>query len=444
MQRRRRAAQARRAPRRWRLAAAATLSLPALWPLLRPGFFVSDDGLFHLYRLAALDEALRAGVLFPRWFPDFAFGYGFPVLNFYSPLGYYLAEAFQLVVGDAVVALKLAFAAALLLSGLAMYLFAREPLGRWGAALAALAYVYAPYHLADVYRRGALAESLAFVFFPLVLWSCRRLAVRRRWTDAAAAVAGRRRADPDPQSFGDAAGAAGSRLPAVLLLGERGAGAGTGVREGGKRRCGRPGPGCCPAGGWTVGLLRAAGAVRGAVRPSVVRLITAPATSSTWRRWTASSRPGPSYRYFPDQGVAAERPLGLAQAVLVAATLPVLALRIRRRQPWRGLAFWWAALLVSLGMTLALSLPVWQVLQPALSMIQYPWRFMGLVDLSAAVLDRVAAGSRRRGTPGRRLCPPGAEVLDALVAFGAVSVALMGNALPNLPTPVAAAHRRAM
>ena len=49
----------------------------------------TPDGLFHLQRVRALAEALRVGVLYPRWFPDFAFGYGYPVLNFYAPAFYY-------------------------------------------------------------------------------------------------------------------------------------------------------------------------------------------------------------------------------------------------------------------------------------------------------------------------------------------------------------------
>ena len=65
---------------------ALLLTLPALLPLLRAGFFASDDGLFHVYRMAALAEAWQQGVLWPRIFPDFGFGYGQAVLNFYAPL----------------------------------------------------------------------------------------------------------------------------------------------------------------------------------------------------------------------------------------------------------------------------------------------------------------------------------------------------------------------
>ena len=68
----------------WMLACLiVALSSPAALALLiNQGFFVSDDGLFHLYRLVALDDAIRHGVFYPRIFPTFAFGYGQAVFSY--------------------------------------------------------------------------------------------------------------------------------------------------------------------------------------------------------------------------------------------------------------------------------------------------------------------------------------------------------------------------
>ena len=151
------------------------LTLPALFPLARSGFFESHDGLFHAYRLGALDRAVRAGILYPRWFPEFAFGYGHPVLNFYGPLSYYWGLPFTLLGANAVLGLKFVFATGLVASGLAMYLFARSYMGPAPALVAGVFYAYVPYHLLDVYLRGALAEFLSFVWFPLVLWAFHEL-----------------------------------------------------------------------------------------------------------------------------------------------------------------------------------------------------------------------------------------------------------------------------
>ena len=59
------------------------LALTNAWPAR------THDGLIHMHRIRALADALRTGVLYPRWFPDFTFDYGFPVLNYYPPLFYY-------------------------------------------------------------------------------------------------------------------------------------------------------------------------------------------------------------------------------------------------------------------------------------------------------------------------------------------------------------------
>ena len=57
-------------------------------PLLQASPLCTDDGALHVYRTVALDRALHDGLLYPRWFPDLAFGYGFPFFNYREPLGY--------------------------------------------------------------------------------------------------------------------------------------------------------------------------------------------------------------------------------------------------------------------------------------------------------------------------------------------------------------------
>ena len=51
----------------------------------------SFDGLLHLYRLVELDHLIAEGVWFPRWAPDFVYGFGYPIFNYYAPLSYYLS-----------------------------------------------------------------------------------------------------------------------------------------------------------------------------------------------------------------------------------------------------------------------------------------------------------------------------------------------------------------
>jgi len=147
------------------------LSLPVIGPLLQPGYYWGGHDARHsVYFLHQFDKVFRDGVLYPRWIPDMAFGYGYPFFNVYGPLASYTGEVFLQLGFDMVTAVKIVFGLSAILSGLTMYLFVRRLLGRPAGLIAALVYVYIPYHLFDLYVRADLAESVAFVFVPLVLW----------------------------------------------------------------------------------------------------------------------------------------------------------------------------------------------------------------------------------------------------------------------------------
>src|SRR5512133_1521611 len=118
------------------------LALPALWPLLGAGFFVSDDGRFHVYRIAALAQAWSQGVLHPRLFPEFGFGYGQAVLNFYAPLAYWPGALLALLGAGPATAAELSIALGFLLAALAAYGYGRYVWGPAGGLLAAIAYTY--------------------------------------------------------------------------------------------------------------------------------------------------------------------------------------------------------------------------------------------------------------------------------------------------------------
>jgi hypothetical protein len=158
------------------------LSLPVVGPLLQPGYFWgAHDARHSVYFLHQFDRVFRDGVWYPRWIPDMAFGYGYPFFNVYGPFSSYTGEAFHLAGLDLVTSVKIVFGLSAVLSGLAMYFFVRRLLGRPAGLIAALIYVYIPYHLFDLYVRADLAESVAFVFVPLVLWGFYELIVQPRF-----------------------------------------------------------------------------------------------------------------------------------------------------------------------------------------------------------------------------------------------------------------------
>ncbi len=155
--------------------------LPLLYPLLRPTLPVTHDGHHHIFRLYALDRTLRGGTLWPRWLPGMAFGYGFPVFNFYAPLVYYIGEWFHVFGLGFLNTFRLLIALGFVLPAWAFYAFGRTQFSRLGAFIGAIVYTYATYHIGDGYVRAALPEHWAFLYPPLILLAMQQIGRRKSW-----------------------------------------------------------------------------------------------------------------------------------------------------------------------------------------------------------------------------------------------------------------------
>ncbi|MEM7125277.1 MAG: hypothetical protein AAF702_03050 [Chloroflexota bacterium] len=129
----------------------------------------TPDGLFHIHRVRSLSEAVNSGVWYPRWFPDFSFGYGYPVLNFYAPAFYYPSAIFHSLGVALIPSISLGLSVWFGLSGLTSYILLRNWCTPWVSALGALFYLAFPYHLYDLVVRGALPEFAAFVWPPMII-----------------------------------------------------------------------------------------------------------------------------------------------------------------------------------------------------------------------------------------------------------------------------------
>jgi hypothetical protein len=147
-------------------------------PLLQNAWLCSDDGALHVYRTVALDRALSEGLLYPRWFPDLAYGYGFPFFNYREPLGYYLVEFVHLLGASFPLALNLVLAGSLIAGGLTMNLWVSDIFDRPAGFVAAIVTMAAPYTVIDSLVRSNLPEAIALALMPLILWAFRRLLLR--------------------------------------------------------------------------------------------------------------------------------------------------------------------------------------------------------------------------------------------------------------------------
>ncbi|MCH7952013.1 hypothetical protein IH980_04735 [Patescibacteria group bacterium] len=159
------------------------LSVPALRALSIPEFYTSHDGSTHTARIANYYLALKEGQIPPRLAPNLFGGLGYPIFIFIYPLPYLLGAAFHGIGFSFTQAFELVIGASFVLSAITMFLFAKEIFGALPGFVAAIFYSWAPYRFSQLYVRGAIAESFAYIFIPLVLLALWKLSKKAeaRW-----------------------------------------------------------------------------------------------------------------------------------------------------------------------------------------------------------------------------------------------------------------------
>ena len=357
----------------------------------------SFDGLLHLYRLIELDHLISEGVLFPRWAPDFVYGFGYPIFNFYAPLSYYLSVPLHWAGLSFASTATVFFVGCTFAAAVAMCALARSLLGNnWHAGIAAaIAYVYAPTHLYDNLYRSAWATVLAYALAPCIFWALVRWyqSGRRRYLTVFAA--------------GIAALMLSHNVTALLVLPVTGLATlafypliethdGTVSAHSRRRRI---------LLAWLAILLGLALSaffwVPALLETQFVQTwrLTIPPdfdfhthflSPAEWLAWPAPARSDGS---IPDL----VNTVGPIHALLAAAgLLGILRLARRDRRLLMPLVFFGAVLAAALLMTLPLSAPIWEGIG-LLGSLQFPHRFLELAAPAMAVL----AGASIAALPGR-------------------------------------------
>ncbi len=366
------------------LALVTLLILPGLQPVLRAEPTCSYGGDFHIWRGVQLDHLLRQGVLYPRWAPDMAQGFGYPLFEFVTPLSTYWLVGLKGLGLSWGAALNGTLALGLLLSALCVYLLVREWWGGSAGLVAAVAYAWVPYHAYDLFNRSGLSETSAWFLPPLIMWGMAR---------------------SDRRAFGLVVTALGAAalvlthnafaliftpflLAYALLLG----------RLQGRRALGLG----------ALGLGLGVGLSTFFWLPALAELdyVHSQRLTDAWVFQYANNF------LSLDQLLAVPRltdptlvndwpPKALGLALALAASLPLLGWRrLARSDRWR-VAFFAASLLLFGAMTLPFTRPLWDHV-PLLPYVQFPWRFLGAAGLCAAILagGGVAAVEARAGRPG--------------------------------------------
>ncbi len=138
--------------------------------MLIPGLPMFHDSNPHVSRAIAYHSAIEDGQFPPMWAREVLGGIGSPVLMLNYQLPYALGELWHRLGLSYFDSYKLTLGLSFVVAGALMYLALRSKIGWAGAWVGALLYSLAPYRFVDIFVRGALGESLSFVFAPLLIW----------------------------------------------------------------------------------------------------------------------------------------------------------------------------------------------------------------------------------------------------------------------------------
>lgn len=154
------------------------ISLIPLLNLIKPGVPNSNDFALHTSLLTSFVSNFSQGNFFPMW-ADSAGGYGYPAFVFMYQLPYYIGVFYSILGFSVVDSVKLILITAYIISGIGMYLWMKEEFDEWSGVIAAVFYLFAPYHLITLHIFTSLGESVAFATLPFAFLFLKKYFISR-------------------------------------------------------------------------------------------------------------------------------------------------------------------------------------------------------------------------------------------------------------------------
>jgi len=159
------------------------LSLLPVVSIFRPGTYESGDLSLHVIRTISFYNMLFTERTIPHWTPEFNAGYGDPHFLFSYFLPYFIGATLHAIGFTFLTSLKILLAGSYIFSGITMFRFIKEVVNERAGVVAAIFYLFAPYHLVDLHFRVTIAENLSFLFLPLILMYTRRNIIHPNFTN---------------------------------------------------------------------------------------------------------------------------------------------------------------------------------------------------------------------------------------------------------------------
>jgi len=147
------------------LIVAILVSIPLFWKNFN---YYNDDGIQHIARSFLTADAMKNGENFTV-LSRLEKGFGYSWDLFYGPASSFSIAVIGNIFNNIIIGYKAVLFLGVLLSGIAMYYFAKKITDDKNVgALASILYMTMPYHLTDMYIRGNVGEFLSFIFIPVI------------------------------------------------------------------------------------------------------------------------------------------------------------------------------------------------------------------------------------------------------------------------------------
>lgn len=157
-------------------------ALLMLRQLVTDGYFsvIINDTFTYTSWAWQFTEALKEGVIYPRWTALNFWGYGSPTFILYPPLAYYPTAFLSFLTDSIIVSMNIVKFIVLFLSATGMFFLVREFYSERIALFTASLYAMIPYTVLALYLVGTYASVVSLVWFsPIVLFTYRYIKNRR-------------------------------------------------------------------------------------------------------------------------------------------------------------------------------------------------------------------------------------------------------------------------
>ena len=354
----------------------------------------------HYQFAATIHESFSRGEIYPSLSASANRGMGDYGIRFYPPLGYYALAGGHALAGDWFNGSILAFFLIYLAGGVGVYLWVKEGFSETQSLIAAALYVFAPYHLNQIYNNFLYGEFAASAVVPFCFLFLHRTAEK-----------------PRPGSAAGLAAVYGllilTHLPSMIFCSISFGVYGLVVMT--------------RSGTWKKALPYLAGAVGTAIAATSIYWVKL-VTELDWinhskqeyfsNTWDYANnfllRPSNLLNIRDDVLAIWMGDLMLAAAILIS--LPTAAVLWRQKERLSPMLLGsLVTMLVAVFFASVISKPVWDS-AGFLQKIQFPWRWMGVVSVTAAVF--ASYGIASAAGPRKQVGPAMSVILVAgLVAF---------------------------